>query len=59
MFKRRLESGVDADEIVYSTMINGYSNNGRAIEARQLFVNMIENSIQSCSYSYTTLIRET
>lgn len=45
MFKRMLESGVDPDEVVYVTMINGYSKNGRAIEAHQLFDITLENSI--------------
>ncbi|KAF3953007.1 hypothetical protein CMV_021500 [Castanea mollissima] len=56
MFKRMLESGVDPDEVVYVTMINGYSKNGRAIEAHQLFDITLENSIQPSSYSYTALI---
>ncbi|KAL4625154.1 hypothetical protein ACB092_05G004000 [Castanea dentata] len=56
MFKRMLESGVDPDEAVYVTMINGYSKNGRAIEAHQLFDITLENSIQPSSYSYTALI---
>jgi hypothetical protein len=35
LFKRMLKFGVDPDEVVYITMIDGYSKNGRAIEARQ------------------------
>ena len=58
MFKRMLESGVDTDKVVYVTVINGYSKNGRAIEAHQLFDIMLENSIQPSSYSYTALIRD-
>jgi hypothetical protein len=35
LFKRMLKFGMDPDEGVYITMIDGYSKNGRAIEARQ------------------------
>jgi hypothetical protein len=35
LFKRMLKFGVDPDEVVYMTMIDGYYKNGRAIEARQ------------------------
>jgi pentatricopeptide repeat protein len=48
-----LKFGVDPDEVKHMTMIDGYSKNGRAYEARQLFDKMIENSIRPSSYSYT------
>ncbi|KAF9598649.1 hypothetical protein IFM89_029899 [Coptis chinensis] len=56
IFRRMLEVGAVPDGDLYSTLINDYSINGRAIDACHLFHVMIERGFRPCAHTYTGLI---
>ncbi|OVA05339.1 Pentatricopeptide repeat [Macleaya cordata] len=56
MFERMLKAGVVADEVVYTTLINGYSKNGKPIRACCLFDEMIKSGIKPSFHAYAALI---